>query len=136
MKHLKILLVIVLTFMALNTNYAASVVNTTSPTSEVWHTIPKNEVKKEKLHKKDKKQAFKKLLETGDGSGYNIAGFVLGLVGLSLCWVPYLGLALCIGAIVFGGIGLKKKLRGLGIAGLVMGIIGIIPAIIITLLFA
>ncbi len=93
MKHLKILLVIVLTFMALNTNYAASVVNTTSPTSEVWHTIPKNEVKKEKSTKKiqkknlSKKQLLKKMLGSGGMSSLLAILLCIFLAPLSFLWV-------------------------------------------------
>jgi hypothetical protein len=112
MKHLKTLLIFVLTFMVLSTNYAASVANASYVSIESKFTTSKNNLKKEKRNKKEKtskKHVFKKLLNTGDGHGYNIAAFVLGLVGLSFCWFPYLGLALCIAAIVLGGMGLKKS---------------------------
>ena len=52
------------------------------------------------------------------GSGWGIAALACGIVGL------FAG-ALIMGplAIVFGALGLKKKLRGLAIAGLILGII-------------
>lgn len=69
-------------------------------------------------------------------NGIGIAGFVTGLLGLILCWVPWLGVLLAGVGIVLSGIGIstgKKKgaSTGLAIAGLVCGIIALIPAIII-----
>ena len=55
---------------------------------------------------------------SGNGSGWGIASFACGFVGL------FAG-ALILGplAIIFGALGLKKKLRGLAIAGLILGIL-------------
>lgn len=69
-------------------------------------------------------------------NGIGIAGFVTGLLGLVLCWVPWLGVLLAGVGIVLSGIGIstgKKKgaSTGLAIAGLVCGILALIPAIII-----
>src|SRR4051794_5502903 len=69
-------------------------------------------------------------------NGLGIAGFVTGLVGLVLCWVPWLGVLLAIVGVALSGVGIaqgKKKgmTIGLAIAGLVCGIIALIPAIII-----
>ena len=69
-------------------------------------------------------------------NGIGIAGFVCGLVGLVLCWVPWLGLLLALVGIALSAVGIsqgKKKGAsiGLAIAGLVCGIIALIPAIII-----
>jgi hypothetical protein len=69
-------------------------------------------------------------------NGLGIAGFVTGLLGLILCWVPWLGVLLAGVGVVLSGIGIaqgKKKGAsiGLAIAGLVCGIIALIPAIII-----
>lgn len=134
MKHFQTLLVILLAVLAFHKNYAASVVNGTFTTTEREYTTPKDKAEKQKLHKKEKtlkKWDIKKVM--GDGSGFNIAGFVLGLIGLFISWIPYLGLILCLLAVIFGGIGIKGRLKGLGIAGLVMGLIGLIIAIIVTL---
>jgi len=69
-------------------------------------------------------------------NGLGVAGFVTGLLGLVLCWVPWLGILLAGVGIVLSGIAIpqgKKKGAGIGlaIAGLVCGIIALIPAIII-----
>jgi hypothetical protein len=67
-----------------------------------------------------------------------VAGFVTGLVGLVLCWVPILGLLLAGTGIVLSAVGMSQGRRtgagtGLAIAGLVCGIVGVIPALFIFL---
>lgn len=52
------------------------------------------------------------------GGGWGIAAFACGIVGLLVA--PLLLGPL---AIVFGALGLKKKLKGLAIAGLILGIL-------------
>ena len=69
-------------------------------------------------------------------NGLGIAGFVTGLIGLVFCWVPWFGVLLAGIGVVLSAIGIssgKKKGAsiGLAIAGLVCGIIALIPAIII-----
>jgi hypothetical protein len=70
------------------------------------------------------------------GNGLGVAGFVTGLLGLIFCWVPALGIVLAVVGVILSGVGIatgKKKgaSTGLAIAGLVLGIIALIPAIII-----
>ena len=70
------------------------------------------------------------------GNGLGVAGFVTGLLGLIFCWVPALGVLLAVLGVILGGVGIatgKKKgaPTGLAIAGLVLGIIALIPAIVI-----
>ena len=70
------------------------------------------------------------------GNGLGVAGFVTGLLGLIFCWVPALGITLALLGVILGGVGIatgKKKgaPTGLAIAGLVLGIIALIPAIVI-----
>jgi hypothetical protein len=69
-------------------------------------------------------------------NGMGIAGFVTGLVGLILCWVPWLGLLLSIVGVALSGAGIsqgKKKgaSTGLAIAGLSCGAVGLILSIVI-----
>jgi hypothetical protein len=69
-------------------------------------------------------------------NGIGVAGFVTGLLGLVLCWVPWLGILLAIVGTALSGVGIaqgKKKGQsvGLAIAGLVCGIIALIPAVLI-----
>ena len=64
-------------------------------------------------------------------NGYAIAGLVCGLLGLFPFWI---GFILCVLAIVFSGIGLSHASRyggvgrGPAVAGLVLGILFIVPA--------
>lgn len=59
-----------------------------------------------------------------------IIGMVCGIMSLLCCCIPWLGFILSVGAIVLGIISMKKGERGKGmaIAGLVCGIIGVIIA--------
>ncbi len=68
-------------------------------------------------------------------NGLGTAGFVTGLLGLLFCWVPALGIVLALLGVIMGGVGIssgKKKgaPTGLAIAGLVLGVIALVPAII------
>ena len=67
-------------------------------------------------------------------AGLAIASMVLGILALVLsCCVPYLPIILALLAVVLGGVSLAKKQdgKGMAIAGLVCGIIGLIPAVIV-----
>jgi hypothetical protein len=61
-------------------------------------------------------------------NGFGIVSLVTGIVGIV---VPYLAPV----AIVFGAIGLNKRLRGLAIAGMVLGIITIMYYVLLFILF-
>jgi hypothetical protein len=70
------------------------------------------------------------------GNGIGIAGFVCGLVGLILCWVPWFGALLGLVGIVLSGIGIsqgKKKGAsiGLSVAGLVCGILAVLAFVLL-----
>jgi len=74
-------------------------------------------------------------------NGLGIAGFVTGLVGLLLCWVPVFGLILAGCGIVLSAVGMSQSTRtgankGLAIAGLVLGIVASIPALFILIAVA
>ncbi len=74
---------------------------------------------------------------TSGGSALSITAFVLGLVALVFAFIPGLSFAAwlpAIGAIVFGIIALAKKSgkRGLAISGLILGPIGWLIAIIVS----
>ena len=67
-------------------------------------------------------------------NGLGVAGFVLALVGLVLCWVPVVNLILGGLAFIFSLIGLitgisKKKKLGLSIAGLCICLIPLVYGI-------
>jgi hypothetical protein len=65
-------------------------------------------------------------------NGLGVSALVLGIVGVVLAWVPFLGFILGVLATVFGAVGLsyarkgKATNKGMAIAGLVLGIIAIV----------
>ncbi|MGN1145923.1 MAG: DUF4190 domain-containing protein [Acetatifactor sp.] len=66
--------------------------------------------------------------------GLAVASMVLGICALVLaCCVPYVPVILALLAVVLGGVSLAKKKggKGMAIAGLVCGIIGLVPAVIV-----
>jgi hypothetical protein len=68
-----------------------------------------------------------------DSNGWAIASFCCGVVGLFILGIP---LGVC--AVVFGALGMsnQKRLRGLAIAGLVLGVIDIVGALIVISMMA
>ncbi len=69
-------------------------------------------------------------------NGLGVAGFVCGLVGLIFFWIPFLGIILALLGVTMGGIGMQQAKRtnsapGLAIAGLVLGIVALIPAVVV-----
>ena len=71
----------------------------------------------------------------------SVLALIFGIAGLAISWVPiiyYLGFASCIAAIILGTMGLTRiskgtssaKGRGLTIAGMVLGAIGIVTGAI------
>jgi hypothetical protein len=74
-------------------------------------------------------------------NGIGTAGFVLGLLGLILCWFPFVGLALGVLGVILSGVGMSNGRRtgaptGLAVAGLVLGLISLIPSGIILFTLA
>jgi Domain of unknown function (DUF4190) len=81
-------------------------------------------------------------METKRTSGLSISAMILGILGLVFVWAPFLGFVLGILGIIFGGIGMGQTRRdlnlggrGMAIAGLVCGIIGVAIWIILVALF-
>jgi hypothetical protein len=74
-------------------------------------------------------------------SGMAVGGMVVGIVALVLFWVPFVDLVLGFLAIGLSWGGMVQADRpgytgkGMGIAGLVCGIIAVIPAVIVMLFF-
>ena len=73
------------------------------------------------------------------GNGLAVAGMVLGIITLVLCWVPFLNWLLALLAIVFGAIGIGRagkvgRGKGMAITGLVCGAVGAILGVVILLL--
>jgi hypothetical protein len=77
--------------------------------------------------------------QSQEGNGMAVAGMVLGIISLVLCWVPFLTWILSLLGIIFGALGIGKgnkvgKGKGMAIAGLVCAILGAILSIIIFIL--
>jgi hypothetical protein len=74
------------------------------------------------------------------GNGLAVAGMVLGILGLVLCWVPFLGWLCALIGIVLGALGMSKakkvggKGKGMAIAGLVCGILGLLIGVVLFVL--
>lgn len=87
-------------------------------------------VQKQKTQNNDKKQPQK------DRKGFCIASLVLGIVALVLFCVWYLSIPCGILAVIFGILGMKASNKGMAIAGLITGSIGlVISTLIIIMLF-
>jgi hypothetical protein len=57
-----------------------------------------------------------------------IAALVLSIVGVVLCWIPFVGwvgVVLALVGLILGIVTLKKGKKGLGIASLVLGVVGL-----------
>ena len=70
-------------------------------------------------------------------NGMCVASLVLGILALVLCWIPIIGLILALLAVILGGAGISAVNKnpalggkGMGIAGLVMGIISLVPIVL------
>jgi hypothetical protein len=68
------------------------------------------------------------LPDPNEKRGFATAGFVCGLLGLLLGWIPFFGWPLPILGIIFGAIGWR---HGLGKAGVILGTIAIVIGFII-----
>lgn len=65
--------------------------------------------------------------------GLAVTGMILGIVAALLCWVPVIGAVLAILAIIFGGIGISKKIStGMAVTGLVLGIIAFLANVLLS----
>ena len=63
-------------------------------------------------------------------TGLGIVALVLGITGLLAWIIPIIGIPVGVAALVLGILGIKKSSRGMSIAGLVLGVICIILAVI------
>jgi hypothetical protein len=73
-------------------------------------------------------------------NGPAVASLVLGIVGMALLFVPFIGVLLGILAVVFGYMGMKRAEangggRGLAIAGLVLGIVAAAFGLLFVIVF-
>ena len=68
-----------------------------------------------------------------------IAGMIVGLVSLWLSWVLFLGLVASIVAIAISGVALSRRnsyrMNGFAVAGLVLGLVALLPSILYVVIF-
>ena len=62
-------------------------------------------------------------------NGPGIAGLVLSIIGLVLCWVPFVDIFIWFLGFLFSFIGMFKRPKGVAIAGLVVSIISLVVII-------
>ena len=80
-------------------------------------------------------------LSTGRSNGLGIAGFVTGLLGALLSWIPIAGIILGLLGVVLGGVGVSQGRRagtptGLAVAGVVLGALALVIAIVLIAVVA
>ena len=66
------------------------------------------------------------VVEGGRSNGLGTAGFIIALLGLVFCWVPFVDFILWFLGLIFSFIGMFKSPRGLAIAGFVLSFVVII----------
>lgn len=70
-----------------------------------------------------------------------VAGLVMGIIALVLCWVPFLNWIMSLLGIIFGALGMSKANRiggrgkGMAVAGLICAILGVVVSILLILFF-
>jgi len=75
------------------------------------------------------------------GNGMAVAGFVLSILALILCWLSLIDLIFVVPAIVFSAIGLRRSNRqarphrGLAIAGLSIALVAAVIMIVLTIIY-
>jgi hypothetical protein len=127
-----ILLIGVLWVMTPNVVFAAFPVKLNQVVAQ--QVSDENEIKETTVPSENKMIAPAKIknntTEDKKGNGFGIAALSCSLVGLAY---PILGIL----GIIFGAIGMSKnrKLRGLGIAGFVLGIIDLLSVFLIAAIF-
>ncbi len=127
-----ILLIGVLWVMIPNVSFAAFPVKSNQVVTQ--QVSDENEIKETAVPKENQLATPAKIknnqTEDKKGNGFGIAALSCSLVGLAY---PILGIL----GIIFGAIGMSKnrKLRGLGIAGFVLGIIDLLSVFLIAAIF-
>ncbi len=87
-------------------------------------------------HDKNREQETAKSNHQPQQNGLAIAAMVVGIISLTIGWLPFGGLILGIAAIVMGAIALKQKTnKGMSITGIVTGAISLIWNLFITAVF-
>lgn len=69
------------------------------------------------------------VVEGSRSNGLGTAGFIIALLGLVFCWVPFVDFILWFLGLLFSFIGMFKSPRGLAIAGFILSFVVIIAII-------
>lgn len=69
-------------------------------------------------------------------NGLGVAGFVLSLVGLVLCWVPFANFILSGIGFILSLVGVFRRPKGLAIAGIIIAAITLVVASIMLIVAA
>lgn len=64
-----------------------------------------------------------------------ITGMVLGILSILLCCLWYLSLIFGLGGLIFGILGMKSQQRGMSVAGIVTGAIGLLLGLFILIFY-
>ena len=71
-------------------------------------------------------------------NGIGLAGMIFGIFSYIFCWVPVFGLILSLVGVILSGVGMGRRercrLNGFAIAGLVLSILGLVVALIMTII--
>jgi len=72
----------------------------------------------------------------GGGLAFGITSLVTGIIAFLIGWIFFLSIPIGAVAVVFGALGLKKPQgKGLSIAGLITGIIGVVFGLALLLIW-
>lgn len=72
------------------------------------------------------------------GNGWGVAGFILSLFALIVCWLPFISVWPWFAGLVCSIVGVcrKQRKKGLAITGLVISLLGVILLILLAFVFA
>ena len=74
--------------------------------------------------------------EKTERPAFSIAGFVLSLIGLVLCPTVIFSVIPTLLGLIFGAVGIKRGLKGLGISAVVISIVTMLLIAVILVLYA
>jgi hypothetical protein len=74
------------------------------------------------------------LTASNSTNGLGIAGFILSLIALVFCWLPFINLLSWLLGLILSICGMNKKPRGLAIAGMIISIIELVLFIILLII--
>jgi len=76
------------------------------------------------------------IVKQNQTNGMGVAGFILAVLAILLCWIPILGQILWFLGLLFSFIGLFKNPKSFAIAGLIISLIGVVIFVLAIVFFA